>query len=350
MALAGGVRLVLRSLRISGGANDIKMGAIINSIGVYCPQRVADNSFFEQYLDTSDTWIRERTGIEKRHFTSEDEYTSDLCIGAARNLQERYGKDLRDVDFVIVATMTPDHTVPNTASRVQAGLGIHSAGALDISSACSGFCYGLILAKGLIAAGTHRKILVFGADTMSKVVDFSDRNTCILFGDAAGVVLVESSEDNGIFAPVTGTEGDKGKEIYLTGNQTDIDGAQVEADGRFHQNGQAVYKWALGTLTRELPRVVRKNGFELSEISCFLPHSANYRMLEAAFKIMGIPMEKCSESVRKYANTSAASIPLAWNEALENGKIGEGDILALLGFGGGLTYAGLCVRNDIAAA
>lgn len=324
------------------------MGAIINSIGVYCPQKVADNTFFEQYLDTSDSWIRERTGIEKRHFTADDEYTGDLCIMAAKNLQERYRKDLGDVDFIIVATMTPDHVVPSTASRVQAALGIPAAGALDISSACSGFCYGLILAKGLIAAGTHRKILVFGADTMSKVVDFSDRNTCILFGDAAGVVLVESSEDNGVFTPVTGTEGDKGKEIYLTGNSRNIDGNPVEADRKFHQNGRAVYKWALGTLTRELPRVVKENGFEMSEIACFLPHSANYRMLEAAFRTMGVPMEKCSESVRKYANTSAASIPLAWNESVMDGKVLPGDILALLGFGGGLTYAGLCVRNDIA--
>ena len=150
------------------------MGAVINSIGVYCPERVIYNSYFEKYLDTSDSWIKERTGIEKRHFTADDEFTSDLCIRAARNLQERYGKDLEDVDFIIVATMTPDHTVPNTASKVQAGLGIRNAGAVDICTACSGFCYGLIMAKGLISSGTHKKILVFGADTMSKVVDFSE--------------------------------------------------------------------------------------------------------------------------------------------------------------------------------
>lgn len=323
------------------------MGAVINSIGVYCPERVVYNSYFENYLDTSDSWIRERTGIEKRHFVSDGEFTSDLCIKAARNLQERYGKTLEDVDFIIVATMTPDHTVPNTASRVQAGLGIRNAGAVDISTACSGFCYGLILAKGLVAAGSHRKILVFGADTMSRVVDFSDRNTCILFGDGAGAVLVESSEDNGLFESVSGTEGDKGKEIYVTGNRQEIDGQTLTVDGKFHQNGRAVYKWALGILTRELPRLVQTNGLGMEDIGCFLPHSANYRMLEAAAGMLGIPMDKCAESVRKYANTSAATVPLAWNEAVESGKAVQGDILALLGFGGGLTYAGMCVRNDI---
>ena len=324
------------------------MGAVINSIGVYCPERVIYNSYFEKYLDTSDSWIKERTGIEKRHFTADDEFTSDLCIRAARNLQERYGKDLEDVDFIIVATMTPDHTVPNTASKVQAGLGISNAGAVDICTACSGFCYGLIMAKGLISSGTHKKILVFGADTMSKVVDFSDRNTCILFGDGAGVVLVENSPgDNGLLEPVSGTEGDKGREIYVTGNRAEIDGEAVEADGKFHQNGKAVYKWALGTMTRVLPQVVRASGLEMSDISCFLPHSANYRMLEAAVRMLGIPMERCAESVTKYANTSAASVPLAWNEAVVSGKARYGDMLALLGFGGGLTYAGICLRNDI---
>ena len=333
--------------RIRKAQNFRMMGAVINSIGVYCPERVIYNSYFEKYLDTSDSWIRDRTGIEKRHFSAENEYTSDLCIKAGRNLQERYGKNLEDVDFIIVATMTPDHTVPNTASRVQAGLGIRNAGAVDISTACSGFCYGLVMAKGLISAGTHRKILVFGADTMSKVVDFSDRNTCILFGDGAGAVLVESSEDNGLFEPVSGTDGDMGKEIYVTGSRAEINGTAVTADGKFHQNGRAVYKWALGTLTRELPHVVRASGLEMSDISCFLPHSANYRMLEAAAGILGIPLEKCAESVRKYANTSAATIPLAWNEAVMSGMAKKDDILALLGFGGGLTYAGLCVRNDI---
>ena len=190
------------------------MNAIIESIGIYHPVQKVYNDFFEKRLETSDQWIRERTGIESRFFCSPDEYTSDMCVQAAKNLSETYHKDLSDVDFIIVATTTPDQVVPNVASQIQDRLNISQAGAVDLSSACAGFCNGLILAKGLIAAGTHRKILVFGADALSKVTDFADRTTCILFGDAAGVVLVERSEENTLLEPLTGTHGEFGKDLY----------------------------------------------------------------------------------------------------------------------------------------
>ena len=323
------------------------MGAVINSIGIYIPELKVGNKFFETLLDTSDEWIKCRTGIEQRYFAGEKEYTSDMCIKAAQDLSVRYGKNLEDVDFIIVSTMTPDQVVPNVASRVQSALGIRSAGVVDISSACSGFCYAVILAQGLISSGLCRKVLVFGADTMSRVLDFTDRNSCILFGDGAGAVLVEESDNNGLWHGVYGTDGTLGDNIYITDKPKSISGKDVVPDGYFHQNGHNVYKWALQVLSEQLVALPAKNGLEVDEIDCFIPHSANMRILESAFKTNRIPMDKCAESLTKYATTSSASIPLAWDRALKEGKISKGDILALFGFGGGLTYSGICLRNDI---
>lgn len=323
------------------------MNATITSIGIYHPKQKVDNSYFEERLDTSDKWIKERTGIESRFFAAADEYTSDMCVKAAQNLASTYDKDLNDVDFIIVATTTPDQVVPNVASQVQTRLRIPHAGAIDVSSACAGFCNGLILAKGLIAAGTHKKILVFGADTLSKVTDFTDRSTCILFGDAAGAVIVEQSEENHLLETITETNGEFGKDLYLTNQNSFINNEEVIANNKLHQNGRVVYKWAIQTLSQGLKTLARKNCLTLDEISYFLPHSANYRLLEAVFQELKIPMSKCLDSVRKYGNTSAASIPLAWHTGITENKIQKNDLLLLMGFGGGFTYGGICIHNQI---
>lgn len=323
------------------------MNATINSIGVYHPKQKVFNAFFEERLDTSDKWIKERTGIESRFYASPDEYTSDMCVQAAIDLSDNYNKDLSDVDFIIVATTTPDQVAPNVASQVQTRLNISHAGCIDISCACAGFCNGLILAKGLIAAGTHKKILVFGADTLSKVTDFTDRTTCILFGDAAGAVIVECSDDNDLLETITGTSGEYGKDLYLTSEKSIINDQEVVANNKIHQNGRTVYKWAVRTLSYGIESLARKNGLSLDDIAYFLPHSANYRLLEAACNELKIPMDKCLDSIRKYGNTSAASIPLAWYEGIKGGKIGLNDNLLLLGFGSGFTYGGICIKNKI---
>lgn len=323
------------------------MNATINSIGIYHPENEVFNSFFEERLETSDHWIKERTGIERRFFTAPDEYTSHMCVKAALNLSASYNKELNDVDFIIVATTTPDQVVPSVASQIQSRLKIFHAGAIDISCACAGFCYGLILAKGLIAAGTHKKILVFGADTLSKITDFTDRNTCILFGDAAGAVIVEASEENHLLNVITDTNGDFGKDLYLTNHNTFINNEEVIANNKLHQNGRVVYKWAVQTLSNGLASLAKKNNIPLDEISYFLPHSANYRMLEAVFSNLHIPMSKCLDSVRQFGNTSASSIPLAWYKGIIENKIQKNDTLLLMGFGGGFTYAGLCIQNQI---
>jgi 3-oxoacyl-[acyl-carrier-protein] synthase III len=323
------------------------MNATIKSIGIYHPEREITNSFFETYLETSDQWIRERTGIEKRYFSLENEYTSDLCVKAVEALQKNHKTDVQEVDFIIVATSTPDQILPSAASRVQAKLGIPHAGCIDISAACGGFVYGIILAKGLIAAQTHRKVLVIGAETLSKAIDLSDRNSCILFGDGAGAVIVEVSSENHIFNALTDTEGNLGKELFISHLSETVDGEPILADRKMHQNGRAVFKWAVSTLVKNIPILVAKNNWKLDDIDFLIPHSANIRILEAVCKKLELPMEKCVESIRNYGNTSAASIPIAWYNGLVSGKIKSHDQLLLIGFGGGLTCAGICLENNI---
>lgn len=323
------------------------MNATINSIGIYHPEKEIRNSFFEKYIQTSDQWIRERTGIEKRYFATDDEYTSDMCVKAAQNLSLNYNKDLTDIDFIIVATTTPDQLIPSVASQVQSRLKIKNAGTIDIASACAGFVNGIILAKGLIAANTHKKVLVIGADMLSKKIDMEDRTTCVLFGDGAGAVLVEASEDNHLFETITGTNGDYGKDLYLSNQNAPINGIEIITNDKFHQNGRIVYKWAVQTLTGGLKELSVKNNLTLDQTDYYIPHSANFRMLEAVFKELNVPIEKCLDSVRKYGNTSAGSVPLAWFEGLREGKVKKGDKLSLIGFGGGFTYAGIYIENNI---
>lgn len=323
------------------------MSATIKSIGIYHPEKEITNSFFEEYLNTSDKWIRERTGIIKRYFTREDEYTSDLCVNAVKALQRNHDYNLAEIDFIIVATSTPDQIIPNVASRVQAELEIPQAGCIDVSAACGGFVYGLILAKGLIAAGTHKKVLIIGAETMSKIIDMKDRNSCILFGDGAGAVIMEANEENHVFKTLTATDGNNGKELFMSNLSGVVSGEQILHDRQMHQNGRAVFKWAVSTLEHKIPELLEQNGWTLQDVDYFIPHSANIRILESVSQRLDIPMEKCIESIRNFGNTSAASIPLAWHEGILSGKIKPGDNLLLIGFGGGLTSAGICLKNNI---
>lgn len=323
------------------------MNATITAIGIYHPEQEIYNSYFESYLDTTDKWIRERTGIERRFYSAANEYTSDMCVKAALNLSKEYNYDLDGIDYIIAATSTPDQPMPSVASQVQVRLNIPNAGTIDISSACAGFVNGIILAKGLIAAGTHKKILVIGADTLSKVTDFTDRSTCILFGDGAGAVIVEESNNNSLFKPITGTNGNYGKDLYLAYQNAPISNTQVIVNNKLHQNGRVVYKWAVQTLTNGLYELAKKNKVRLEEIDYFIPHSANYRLLEAVFNELNISMEKCLESVRLFGNTSAASIPLAWYAGIQAGKLKINNKIMLVGFGGGFTYAGIYLQNNI---
>lgn len=320
------------------------MQARITALGTYVPERIVDNHYFESIIDTNDEWIVSRTGISTRRFAAENEFTSHLCIAAAKNLVEENNVTLDDVDFVIVATVTPDQIMPSVASQVQDKLGLTRAGALDIAAACAGFAYGIVLAQGLIAAGTHRKVLVFGAETLSKFTNFEDRTSCILFGDGAGAVLVEAAPKGNILAAVTGSQGDGGKDLYLSQLRKQINGQDVITDNKIHQNGRAVFKWAVNTVTEQMKVLAERSQLTVSDIDWFIPHSANLRIIEALCNQTGFPLEKTLESITLFGNTSSASIPLALHRGLREGKVKKGDKLMLIGFGGGLVYAGLVLE------
>ena len=323
------------------------MHSSITSIGMYVPETRIDNSYFENILDTNDEWIRQRTGIQHRYYAKEDEFTSDLCVKAVENLLANNEADISDIDFIIVATSTPDHTMPSVASQVQARLNINKAGCMDISAACAGFVYGIILAKGLIASGASKKVLVIGAETFSKVLNFEDRTSCILFGDGAGAVIVEASTENYIFQSITETEGELGQNLYLSNQPATINGEKIINDNKIHQNGRAVFKWAVSTLIEKTKSLLDLNDRTLESIDWLIPHSANLRILETVCESLDFPVEKCLESIKHYGNTSAASIPIAWYNGLKSGKVKMDDIIILAGFGGGLTSAGICIQNKI---
>lgn len=323
------------------------MQAKITALGTYVPERIVDNHYFESIVETNDEWIVSRTGIRTRHFAAENEYTSHLCAGAAKNLVEENNVTLDDVDFVIVATVTPDQTMPSVASQVQDKLGLTHAGAIDISAACAGFAYAIILAQGLISAGTHRKVLVFGAETLTKFTNFEDRTSCILFGDGAGAVLLEAAPKGNILAAVTGSQGDGGKDLYMSNMRKQINGQDVITDNKIHQNGRAVFKWAVNTVTAQMSVLLERSGLSMDQINWFIPHSANMRIIEALCNQTGFPLEKTLESISIYGNTSSASIPLALHRGLREGKVQKGDRILLIGFGGGLVYAGIILEWGI---
>ncbi|WP_152391752.1 ketoacyl-ACP synthase III [Paenibacillus guangzhouensis] len=319
--------------------------ARITAIGAYVPERQITNADMERMVDTSDEWIVQRTGIRERRAVSEGEFTSDMCIRAVEDMLANYPVDVADVDMILVATNTPDVPFPSVAAIIQARFGIESTGSLDINATCAGFAYGLHLANGLISAGLHRKILVFGADALTRVTDYTDRTTCILFGDGAGVVMVEQDMGNGAFQAVTmGTDGTGGKHVYRSGTRTELHGTELVGDGKIVQNGREVYRFAVSTVPKGIAALLEQTGGTTDQIDWFVPHSANLRIIESICEKTGIPIEKALYSLEYYGNTSAASIPLAIHLGVQQGIVKPGDNMLLFGFGGGLTYTGLMLR------
>jgi len=316
------------------------MQAKLTAIGTHVPDRVIDNHYFEGIIDTSDEWIKSRTGIRERRFTKPNEYTSHIAEQAIRNMAHNYGKELSDIDYIIFATVSHDHIMPSMAAFMQHRFELAQAAAIDISAACAGFGYGINLAKALIESGMHRKVLVIGAETLSKITDFNDRTSCVLFGDGAGAVLIEAAEESNIGHGVNGAEGKYGQDLYISTHSTMVNGELINASGKIYQNGRKVFKWAVSRMAEQIGVLLEKNQMTVEDIDWFIPHSANMRIIEAICKTAGIPTEKALESISVYGNTSSASIPLAWQLGLEAGKIKKGDKLLILGFGGGLAYAG----------
>ncbi|MBA4494052.1 ketoacyl-ACP synthase III [Paenactinomyces guangxiensis] len=322
--------------------------ARITAIGSYVPERTLTNDDLEKMVDTSDEWIVPRTGIRERRIAGSDVFTSDLCIEAVRNMISEYQASTDDIDMILVATSTSDFPFPSVACQIQEQFGIPSAGTLDLSAACAGFVYGLNMADALVTSGLHRKVLVVGGETLSKVTDYTDRTTCILFGDAAGAALVERDENNpGFIHSCSGSDGRAGIHLYRTGLSGRMKGKVLSGDGNIVQNGREVFKIAVSTLTREVPRLLENAGISPDEVDWFIPHSANIRIIQAVCERIGFPMEKTLFSAEYYGNTSSATIPLALHQGVLEGKIKKGDTLLLYGFGGGFTHAGTLVRWTI---
>ncbi|MCZ8519157.1 MULTISPECIES: ketoacyl-ACP synthase III [Paenibacillus] len=320
----------------------------ITAIGSYTPERRLTNADLERMVETNDEWIVQRTGIRERRISAPEETTSGLAIQAVQNLVDRYGAALDDVDLLIVATSTPDFAFPATACLVQAHFGISATLAYDISAACAGFVHGLHTASGLIASGLHRKALIIGADALSKITDYTDRSTCILFGDAAGAVLLERDESeqaqSSLMAYTLGTDGRGAPHLYRAVTAESWNGQPLPPGGKLVQNGREVYRFAVQTVPRASAELLEAAGLSADEVDWFVPHSANLRIIESVCEKLGIPLERTLHTIEDYGNTSAATIPLALDLGVRSGKFKEGDKLLLFGFGGGLVYGGLLLR------
>lgn len=310
--------------------------------GKYVPEKILTNSDLEKIVDTNDEWIVTRTGIRERHIAAPHEATSDLAYEASLQALKSAGLKAEELDLIVVATITPDSAFPSTACILQDKLGAKNAAAFDLSAACSGFVYSLATAVGFIQNGMYNNALVIGADTLSRITDYTDRNTCVLFGDGAGaVILGEVPEGRGFQSFDLGAEGAGGSLLNLAAGGSRLPASQETLDQRQHfiyMNGREVFKFAVRVMGSATERVLEKAGLSKEDVDFFVPHQANVRIIQSAMQRLDLPPEKCVINVDRYANTSAASIPLALVEAVEEGRINEGDKVLMVGFGGGLTW------------
>lgn len=307
------------------------MNTGILGIGTYETDRVWTNKDLEKMVDTSDEWIRTRTGIEERRIAPDEIDTSDMALEAASKALKDAGLTAADLDMILVATVTGDYPFPSVACIVQDRLGATNAAALDIGAACAGFMYGMVTAKQFIENGTYKHVLVVGAEKLSKIVDWTDRSTAVLFGDGAGaVVLGPVADEKGILSFELGADGSGGKYLYQ--------------DDFIKMNGREVFKFAVRQMGQTAVNVIEKAGLRTEDIDCLIPHQANVRIMEAARERLGVPKERMAVTVNKFGNTSSASIPIALAEELREGKISDGDVVVMIGFGGGLTWGGVVLR------
>ncbi|NIK76926.1 3-oxoacyl-[acyl-carrier-protein] synthase-3 [Paenibacillus castaneae] len=324
----------------------IHSNAVITAIGTYVPDRILTNADLEKLVDTNDEWIMQRTGIQERRIASDNQFTSDLCFAAVHNMIERYAVTVTDVDYVIVATSTPDAIFPSVASQVQAHFGMNSSGAMDLQAACAGFAAGIQLANGLLLSGAYRKILIIGAETLSKITDYTDRTTCILFGDGAGAFLMEASNDGqgNVIAVHSKTDGAQGHMLYRSSLAPMLGEHPIQTNGLIVQNGREVYRWVVTQVAAGVCELLERSKLTTTDIDWFIPHSANMRIITSLCESTGFSIDQTLTSIRAFGNTSAASIPLAIDEAVKANKIKPGQLMLLYGFGGGLTQAGVVLR------
>ncbi|MDR6552856.1 beta-ketoacyl-ACP synthase III [Paenibacillus qinlingensis] len=310
--------------------------------GKYVPERILTNQELETMVETNDEWIVSRTGIRERRIAADGQATSDLCYEASLVAMSNAGITADQLDLIIVATITPDMSFPSTACILQEKLGAKKAAAFDLSAACSGFVYGLANAANFIATGTYKYALVIGADCLSKITDYTDRNTCILFGDGAGAVVIgEVPEERGFKSFELGADGTGGPLLKIEGGGSRNPASQNSLDQRLHyiyMAGAEVFKFAVRIMGNAADEALRKAGWEKTDIDLLVPHQANMRIIQSSLNRLELSEDKCMINLDKYGNMSAASIPVALAEASEQGRLNEGDRLILVGFGGGLTW------------
>lgn len=320
----------------------------IVSTGSYLPEKVLTNFDLERMVETSDQWITERTGIKERRIANENQAASDLAHEASKIALDRASLKAEDIDLIITATVTGDMPFPSTACILQDKLGAKKAAAFDINAACSGFLYGLYVADSFIRSGMHKKILVVGTEVLSKITDWEDRTTCILFGDGAGAVIVEPTiEDRGILSMSVNSDGSMWDLLHLPAGGSKIPASRESVDNKLHfikMRGNETFKFAVRALEDLVIRILEENKLDPSQLSLLIPHQANLRIIQATADRLGLPMEKVLINIDKYGNTSASSIPIALDEALTTGRVKEGDYILLEAFGGGLTWASALLK------
>lgn len=307
------------------------MRAGLLGMGKYNPPQVVTNEDLEKRIDTSDEWIRSRTGIEERRIADDTISTSDMAYEAAKQALESAEISADQIGLILVATVTPDYSFPSVSTMIQERLGAKNAAAMDISAACAGFMYGVVTAKQFVESNTYDYVLVVGVEKLSKITDWEDRNTAVLFGDGAGATVVgKVSGDRGILSFELGADGTGGKHL--------------RHDKFIEMNGREVFKFAVRQMGESALAVTEKAGLTKDDVDYLIPHQANIRIMEAARERLGLPVEKMSKSVHKYGNTSAASIPISLVDDLAEGRVKDDDVIVMVGFGGGLTWGALCIK------
>ena len=319
-------------------------GVKIVGVGHYVPERVVSNHDLEQWLDTSDEWITSRTGMKRRHWSSDTESTGDLAFLAAQKALAAAKLQPQDIDLYVVATVYPDFLFPATAAIVASRLGAHDKPAFDMEIACSGFIYGLTVTSSMIRAGVYKRIMLIGAETLSKLVNKEDRGTAVLFGDGAGAVILEAAEKDSYLSSVLGSDGSQPEllRVEAGGSRRPMDHAAIDAKAdRIEMMGKEVFKFAVTKMIDATDEALAKANITKADVDVLIPHQANKRIIDAAMKYLEMPAEKCVINIHEYGNTSAASIPIALSEALTDGKIKANDTIVFVGFGGGLSWGAL---------